>query len=359
MIGRKNNEVELSELLFKPTPLAHIWTTMVLLCTFHIISLRSGAEIGASLFAGMALGYLLLTLPPFQFIFGWKRPSRISIPFFLLCSALFSFSIFALGNNLPNGAPGISTTLSLIFPIVALGRGFFLLSGFMGKAITSQPNIIMRVVSGNVWFLLVMRVILLSFLVWWFGFGARNPLDSGPLSMFYWSTLFVVMLLIGHTIQNRNSKIGGVSSIGTRSFSAISILLLDWSMVSSMRMLDEGAIASTLFEELVMFIFVIAIILWSRTSKTPDPKITSTALSIGFAYVVLYAGSISQLSTATDLNISAVLGIGHGLTSIVIMFLVFPLSTRIERSLSSGSIQSTNYGDHSKPTNQPVRNSGA
>ena len=125
-------------------------------------------------------------------------------------------------------------------------------------------------------------------------------------------------------------------------------------MVSSMRMLDEGAIASTLFEELAMFIFVIAIILWSRTSKTPDPKITSTALSIGFAYVVLYAGSMSQLSTATDLNISAVLGIGHGLTSIVILILVFPLSTRVERSLSSGSIQSTNYGDYSEPTNQPV-----
>ena len=127
----------------------------------------------------------------------------------------------------------------------------------------------MRVVSGNVWFLLVVRIILLSFLVWWFGFGARNPVDSDPLSMFYWSTLFVVMLFIGHTIQNRNSKIGGESSVGTRSFSAISILLLDWSMVSCMRMLDEGAIASTLFEELAMFIFVIAIILWSRTSKTP------------------------------------------------------------------------------------------
>lgn len=354
MIVRKNNEVKLSELLFEPTPLAHIWTTMVLLCTFHIISLRSSGDFGASLFLGMAFGYLLLTLPPFQFIFGWKRPSRISIPIFLLCSALFSFSIFALSNNLPTGAPEISTSLSLIFPIVALGRGFFLLSGFMGKAITSEPNFFMRVVSGNVWFLLVIRVILLSFLVWWFGFGARNPVDSDPLSMFYWSTLFVVMLLIGHTIQNRNSKIGGESSVGTRSFSAISILLLDWSMVSSMRMLDEGAIASTLFEELAMFIFVIAIILWSRTSKTPDPKITSAALSIGFAYVVLYAGSISQLSTATDLNISAVLGIGHGLTSIVILILVFPLSTRVERSLSSGSIQSTNHGDYSEPTNQPV-----
>ena len=346
--------MKLSEMLFEPTPLAHIWTTIILLSTFHVISARSGVDLGASLFIGVALGYLLLTLPPFQFIFGWRRPSRVSIPIFLSCSAIFSVLIYFLDNNLPNTAPGISTSLSLIFPIVALGRGFLLLSGFMGKAIISKPNVFMKIISANVWFFLVLRVILLSFLVWWFGFGARNPVDSDPLSMFYWSTLFVVMLLIGHTIQNRNSKIGGESSVGTRSFSAISILLLDWSMVSSMRMLDEGAIASTLFEELAMFIFVIAIILWSRTSKTPDPKITSTALSIGFAYVVLYAGSISQLSTATDLNISAVLGIGHGLTSIVILILVFPLSTRVERSLSSDSIQSTNYGDYSEPTNQPV-----
>ncbi len=224
----------------------------------------------------------------------------------------------------------------------------------MGKAITSKPNILMSIVSKNVWFLLVFRIIFLSFLVWWFGFGARNPIDSDPLSIIYWSTLFVVMLLLGHIIQKRNSMIGGASSVGTRSFSAISVLLLDWSMVSSMRMLDEGAVASTMFEELAMFIFVIAMILWSRTSKIPDPKMTAAALSIGFGYVVLYAGSISQLSTATNLNISAVLGIGHGLTSIVILVLVGPLSTRIERKLGSSSIQSTNHGDYSEPTNQPV-----
>ena len=354
MIVRDTNEVKLSELLFEPTPLAHIWTTIVLLCTFHIITLRSGGDLGASLFTGVAIGYFLLSLPPLQFIFGWKRPSRVSIPIFLFCSALFSASIHVLGNNLPDGVPGISASLSLIFPIVALGRGFFLLGGFMGKAITSEPNIFMRVVSTNIWFLLVLRIILLSFLIWWFGFGARNPVDSNPLSVIYWAALFVVMLLLGHIIQKRNSMIGGASSVGTRSFSAISILLLDWSMVSSMRMLDEGAVASTMFEELAMFIFVIAMILWSRTNKIPDPKMTSAALSIGFGYVVLYAGSISQLSTATDLNISAVLGIGHGLTSIVILVLVGPLSTRIERTLGSGSIQSTNHGDYSEPTNQPV-----
>ncbi len=354
MVVRDTNEVKLSELLFEPTPLAHIWTTIVLLCTFHIISLRSSGDISASLFIGVAIGYFLLSLPPLQFIFGWKRPSRISIPIFLLCSALFSAVTHVLGNNLPDGVPGISASLSLIFPVVALGRGFFLLGGFMGKAITSKPNIFMSIVTKNVWFLLVFRIIFLSFLVWWFGFGARNPIDSDPLSIIYWSTLFVVMLLLGHIIQKRNSMIGGASSVGTRSFSAISVLLLDWSMVSSMRMLDEGAVASTMFEELAMFIFVIAMILWSRTSKIPDPKMTAAALSIGFGYVVLYAGSISQLSTATNLNISAVLGIGHGLTSIVILVLVGPLSTRIERKLGSSSIQSTNHGDYSEPTNQPV-----
>ncbi|MEC7664975.1 MAG: hypothetical protein VYD21_02855 [Candidatus Thermoplasmatota archaeon] len=351
---RTANEVKLSELLFEPTPLAHIWTTIILLSTFHVISARSGVDLGASLFIGVAFGYLLLTLPPFQFIFGWRRPSRVSIPIFLSCSAIFSALIYFLDNNLPNTAPGISTSLSLIFPIVALGRGFLLLSGFMGKAIISKPNVFMKIISGNVWFFLVLRVILLSFLVWWFGFSARNPVDSDPLSMFYWSTLFVAMLFIGHKIQSKNSMIGGGSSVGTRSFSAISVLLLDWSMVSSMRMLDEGAVASTMFEELAMFIFVIAMVLWTRTNKTPDPKITSAALSIGFAYVVFYAGSISQMSLATELNISAVLGIGHGLTSIVIFVLVFPMSIRIEKSLSNGSIQSTNHSDYSESTDQPI-----
>ena len=125
-------------------------------------------------------------------------------------------------------------------------------------------------------------------------------------------------------------------------------------MVTCMRMLDEGTVASTMFEELAMFIFVIAMVLWSRTNKTPDPKITSAALSIGFAYVVFYAGSISQMSLATELNISAVLGIGHGLTSIVIFVLVFPMSIRIEKSLSNGSIQSTNHSDYSESTDQPI-----
>ena len=224
----------------------------------------------------------------------------------------------------------------------------------MGKAIISKPNVFMKIISGNVWFFLVLRVILLSFLVWWFGFSARNPVESDPLSMFYWSTLFVAMLLIGHKIQREKQHDWRRIVCRNEVFFSNIRSLLDWSMVSSMRMLDEGTVASTMFEELAMFIFVIAMVLWSRTNKTPDPKITSAALSIGFAYVVFYAGSISQMSLATELNISAVLGIGHGLTSVVIFVLVFPMSIRIEKSLSNGSIQSTNHSDYSESTDQPI-----
>ena len=115
--------------------------------------------------------------------------------------------------------------------------------------------------------------------------------------MFYWSTSLLSCSSLGTQYRIGTARLE-VNRLLARGRFRPYLSFADWSMVSCMRMLDEGAIASTLFEELYVY-FRIAIILWSRTSKTPDPKITSAALSIGFAYVVLYAGSISQLSTAT------------------------------------------------------------
>ena len=166
--------------------------------------------------------------------------------------------------------------------------------------------------------------------------------------------MFSLILFSGHFLYRKISNIGGPSSAKTKSFASVSILLLDWSMVSAMRMMDEGKVASTMFEELAMFIFVIAVIMWSRTSGKPDPKISSRTLALGFAYVILYAGSISQLSIGTDLNISAVLGVGHALTSFVIFLLVLPMAKKVEASVTQKLLETTDHSNNSESADQPI-----
>ena len=52
-------------------------------------------------------------------------------------------------------------------------------------------------------------------------------------------------------------------------------------------------------------------------------------LSLGFAYVIAYAGSISSISVSSDLNVAGVLGVGHALTAIVMALFVIPTVRRL------------------------------
>ena len=109
----------------------------------------------------------------------------------------------------------------------------------------------------------------------------------------------------------------------------LSILLIDWSAVSSLRMLDEGHVAATMFEELFMFGLTVVIVLWSRTGSRFSQERLAMVLSLGFAYVIAYAGSISSISVSSDLNVAGVLGVGHALTAIVMALFVIPAVRRL------------------------------
>ena len=354
MESQNDTGVALSQLLFEPTPLAHIWATVMLLCATHIVSMRVDEVLGACIFAGSAIAYTLLALPPIQYTMGWDRSSKVSLSMVYLSIMSLATLIYFLQGKAPDNLPEVSIFISLIFPLLALCRGYLLLNGLMGKAVQSTPGAIVGFFSSRARLFFSARVAFLSVLIWWFGFGATNPVNLQPLRVFFWTLMFSLILFSGHFLYRKISNIGGPSSAKTKSFASVSILLLDWSMVSAMRMMDEGKVASTMFEELAMFIFVIAVIMWSRTSGKPDPKISSRTLALGFAYVILYAGSISQLSIGTDLNISAVLGVGHALTSFVIFLLVLPMAKKVEASVTQKLLETTDHSNNSESADQPI-----
>ena len=63
-------------------------------------------------------------------------------------------------------------------------------------------------------------------------------------------------------------------------------------------------------------------------------------LSLGFAYVVAYAGSISSISASSDLNVAGVLGVGHALTAIIMAVFVIPAVRRL-RVIDSSNLLET------------------
>jgi hypothetical protein len=62
-------------------------------------------------------------------------------------------------------------------------------------------------------------------------------------------------------------------------------------------------------------------------------------LSLGFAYVIAYAGSISTISVSSDLDVAGVLGVGHALTAIVIALFVVPAVRRLKAVDTVGHIE--------------------
>ena len=173
------------------------------------------------------------------------------------------------------------------------------------------------------------RGVMLLFLVWWFGFGAKNISSIEPTRVFYWTSLYLGVMVFGYLIRKWSIPEGHPHPARAKGLVGLSILLIDWSAVSSLRMLDEGHVAATMFEELFMFGLTVVIVLWSRTGSRFSQERLAMVLSLGFAYVIAYAGSISSISVSSDLNVAGVLGVGHALTAIVMALFVIPAVRRL------------------------------
>jgi hypothetical protein len=309
-------DVSLRRLVVEPTPLAHACAMVFLAVVFHIISLRIGVQTGSSLFLGFTLAYLLFSIGLVQRLIGWNRSPLISMAGLSLLGLLAGLSVYQY--------PDATILITFLFPVVAAVKGGLLLAGLRGRSVESRPRVATRMLTGSAVVFHSVRGVMLLFLVWWFGLGARGISNTEPTRVFYWASLYLGVMVFGYLIRKWSVPDGHPHPDRAKGLVGLSILLIDWSAVSSLRMLDEGQVAATMFEELFMFGLTVLIVLWSRTGSRFSQERLAMVLSLGFAYVIAYAGSISSISVSSDLNVAGVLGLGHALTAIVMALFVIP-----------------------------------
>ena len=326
MSGVEAGDVSLRRLVAEPTPLAHACAMVFLAVVFHIISLRIGVQTGSSLFLGFMLAYLVFSIGLVQRLIGWRRSPLLSIVGVSLLGLLAGYFVYQY--------PDSTILITFLFPVVAAAKGGLLLSGLRGRSVESRPGVATRMLTGSGVLFHSFRGVMLLFLVWWFGFGAKSISSTEPTRVFYWTSLYLGVMVFGYLIRKWSVPAGHPHPARAKGLVGLSILLIDWSAVSSLRMLDEGNVAATMFEELFMFGLTVAIVLWSRTGSRFSEERLSMVLSFGFAYVIAYAGSISTISASSDLNVAGVLGVGHALTAIVMALFVIPAVRRLKANES-------------------------
>ena len=314
-------DVSLRRLVAEPTPLAHACTMVFLAVVFHIISLRIGVQTGSSLFLGFTLAYLMFSIGLVQRLIGWNRSPLFSIAGVSLLGLIAGYLVYQY--------PDATILITFLFPVVAAVKGGLLLAGLRGRSVESRPGMATRALTGSTVLFHSFRGVMLLFLVWWFGFGARSISSTEPTRVFYWTSLYLGVMVFGYLIRKWSIPVDHPHPARAKGLVGLSVLLIDWSAVSSLRMLDEGHVTATMFEELFMFGLTVVIVLWSRTGNRFSQERLAMVLSLGFAYVIAYAGSISSISVSSDLNVAGVLGVGHALTAIVIAVFVIPAVRRL------------------------------
>ena len=315
-------DVSLRRLVAEPTPLAHACAMVFLAVVFHIISLRIGVQTGSSLFLGFTLAYLVFSIRLIQRLIGWDRSPLFSIMAVSLLGLIAGYLVYQY--------PDATILITFLFPVVAAVKGGLLLAGLRGRSVQSRPGVATRMLTGSAILFHLFRGVMLLFLVWWFGFGARSISNTEPTRVFYWTSLYLGVMVFGYLIRKWSIPLDHPHPARAKGLVGLSILLIDWSAVSSLRMLDEGHVAATMFEELFMFGLTVVIVLWSRTGSRFSQERLATVLSLGFAYVIAYAGSISSISVSSNLNVAGVLGVGHALTAIVMALFVIPAVRRLK-----------------------------
>ena len=314
-------DVSLRRLVAEPTPLAHACAMVFLAVVFHIISLRIGVQTGSSLFLGFTLAYLVFSIGLVQRLIGWNRGPLFSMAGVSLLGLIAGYLVYQY--------PDATILITFLFPVVAAVKGGLLLAGLRGRSVESRPGVATRMLTGSAVLFHSFRGVMLLFLVWWFGFGARSISSTEPTRVFYWTSLYLGVMVFGYLIRKWSIPAEHPHPARAKGLVGLSILLIDWSAVSSLRMLDEGHVAATMFEELFMFGLTVVIVLWSRTGSRFSQERLAMVLSLGFAYVIAYAGSISSISVSSDLNVAGVLGVGHALTAIVMALFVIPAVRRL------------------------------
>ncbi len=235
----------------------------------------------------------------------------------------------------------INYFMSSLFILLSIGQGLSLVFGsliFIEKRVSikeskiSKNNIIIRTLG---------LIIIFIPLVWWFGYGAENVVESNIKVHILWILFFLIITTISYFVDTYTADIR--KNLGNKGHSGDLLMIVlifasSWHILSAWRRntwLVDSVDGLMLIEEGLLMIITIFFAVTSMINRGKKKGIDifggRSAIFWGISFGYLYAGSISSLTILseqlTESSLLQTTAIGHIITALVIL-LILPFSIK-------------------------------
>ena len=329
-----------------PSTLPHIALLVIVSCSLYYamaIDVFGSERQGSAMFVSLSLSYFFAAL---------IRPTRLGKLLltvetdvgvlnrnYLAKGAIKTLPVIALASLIWYGLNAILTDenlddlkiiLAIMFIAMSLFQGLTLNLGWIeyGKKIQGRTRGSKSGVYSSV-FRTVISLLLFVPLVWWFGYGAVNPLNADFSTNLVWFVFFLTIVLLGvlmegYTKSSREEP--GVDGVARDRVFFLIFLTSCWHILSSWRRVpftvDQSSFDLLLEESILMSITVI-IAVWSLTKKGHKRgwKIFQgqSAIYWGVCFGLAYCGSVSSLTALSEGSLITTTAIGHAISATVML----------------------------------------
>ncbi len=249
------------------------------------------------------------------------------IPIITVAGTIWLLSNLVLGNEQLGNA---RIFLALMFIAMSVFQGVSLAYGWVVYSRKAQRSPRKSRAGGIFSFgMSMVTVIVLIPLVWWFGYGAEDPRNSGFTENIYWILFFLIIALLGILLDRYTKSVRsreGVDGVALDKVFFFIFLTSCWHLLGAWRRSPIWADKSSggmLIEEGILMSISIILAVWSMAKRGEKGgwKIFQgqSAVFWGIGFGFIYAGSISSLTALSEGSLLTTTAIGHAITAMVMM----------------------------------------
>ena len=249
------------------------------------------------------------------------------IPIITVAGTIWLLSNLVLGNEQLGNA---RIFLALMFIAMSVFQGVSLAYGWVVYSRKAQRSPRKSRAGGIFSFgMSMVTVIVLIPLVWWFGYGAEDPRNSGFTENIYWILFLLIIALLGILLDRYTKSVRsreGVDGVALDKAFFFIFLTSCWHLLGAWRRSPIWADKSSggmLIEEGILMSISIILAVWSMAKRGERGgwKIFQgqSAVFWGIGFGFIYAGSISSLTALSEGSLLTTTAIGHAITAMVMM----------------------------------------
>ena len=355
-LGELDEGEGLLESFTNPSTFPHIFL-MILLSGILYALMKAGLfgldEDGSVIFLSLAISYIFIASANYTFIgrvfnvddklrgvFNFQYLKVSVLPLFFVILIGFIIILMIKFQTIFN-EKNIAIFMGSLFLVMSIGQSMSIVAG--GINLSNRKNLEIRGArTGGFYSSARALTIALIFspLIWFLGYASEKPSETSEYITFSWllRAVFLIFLTIIVVFMDRFTSnkrdAGDVDGKARDRFMMIMLIFCSWHLFSSWRRSPFSAqpsSSSILIEEVLLMSLSIILAVWSisKKGKKGGWKIFQgqSAIFWGISFGYAYAGSVSSLSSISDgrLDLVAITGLGHLITSISILLLL-PMS---------------------------------